>query len=189
MTEEDFNCLSNTIWCTRITRVHTERRLLGNGEFYQWVNVYYSCVTIIFSILSYINNDNNTGLLTIFMSISLLAVMLYLNPQKYFSQANAFRENYTEIQKLEYELKHLTVEDTNEIRRIETQYCELMGKIDNHSSFDYYSTMSDYSSHVNWKSKWLCVRNIYYLDIIWIYFLRGMILLVPIILYFWQVKV
>ena len=161
--------------------------MFNNGDFYQWINVYYSCATIIFSILSYIDKNDDLSLLTIFMSISLLAAMLYLNPQQYFTQASAFRENYTEIQKLEYALKHLTPQDTDFVKNIEMKYCELMASSNNHITFDYYCAVRDRSDDEG-KKRWPGIRNIYYLNVIWAYVIKVVLLMLPIVLYIWQVK-
>ena len=48
--------LSDQIWTTRISRVNAEKRLIDKESFFQAINIYYSCVTIIFSILALLNN-------------------------------------------------------------------------------------------------------------------------------------
>ena len=48
---EKYKDLSDQIWTTRISRVNAEKRLVNKEAFFQGINIYYSCVTIIFSIL------------------------------------------------------------------------------------------------------------------------------------------
>lgn len=109
MDKEIISRLSNQIWTTRISRVNAEKRLIAKENFFQWINIYYSCLTIIFSILSLYNKDDDLSLMTVFMTISLLVVILYLNGQKYLEHAREYRKNYTELQKLEFELNHVMV--------------------------------------------------------------------------------
>lgn len=90
--------LPDQIWTTRISRVNAEKRLIKKETFFQGINIYYSCLTIIFSILALINKDDRLSLMTVFMTISLLAAILYLNGQKYLEHAREYRRNYTELQ-------------------------------------------------------------------------------------------
>lgn len=103
MNKEDFLKFEQQVWATRVSRVNAEKRLIIKEKYFQAINIYYSCVTIIFSILSLIKHDDDLSLMTVFMSISLLIVILYLNSQKYLEHAREYRKNYTEIQKLEFE--------------------------------------------------------------------------------------
>ena len=54
----DIKRLKDQIWTTRVSRINAERRLINKEKFIQAINIYYSCVTIIFSILS-INNSKS----------------------------------------------------------------------------------------------------------------------------------
>ena len=108
---EKYKDLSDQIWTTRISRVNAEKRLINKEAFFQGINIYYSCVTIIFSILTLLNNNEKLSLMTVFMTISLLIVILYLNGQKYSEQAREYRKNYTELQKLEFELNNIDGDD------------------------------------------------------------------------------
>lgn len=130
--------LLERIWFTRTSRIHSEKRLMDKEDFYQFLNVYYSLITIILSILAYIWKCDTLSLLTIFMTISLLVAILYLNSQKYLEHAKEFRKNYTALQDLEFQLQHSSHQDTETIREIEKQYCCLLDSSNNHSSFDYY---------------------------------------------------
>lgn len=94
--------LSDQIWTTRISRVNAEKRLINKEAFFQGINIYYSCVTIIFSILTLLNKNEKLSLMTVFMTISLLIVILYLNGQKYLEHAREYRKNYTELQKFQF---------------------------------------------------------------------------------------
>ena len=54
---EKYKDLSDQIWTTRISRVNAEKRLINKEAFFQGINIYYSCVTIIFSILTLLNKN------------------------------------------------------------------------------------------------------------------------------------
>ena len=115
--------LANQIWTTRVSRVNAEKRLINKESFFQAINIYYSCLTIIFSILTLLNGNEKNGdeklsLLTVLMSISLLIVILYLNGQKYLEHAREYRKNYTELQRLEFDLEHVDENDQDVSYRI-----------------------------------------------------------------------
>ena len=95
MDKEKIKQLKDQIWTTRISRVNAEKRMVNKNGFIQGINIYYSCVTIMFSILSLINNDNKLGLVTTFMTIAVLIAVLYLNSLRYTEIAREYRKNYT----------------------------------------------------------------------------------------------
>ena len=70
--------------------------------------------------------------MTVFMTISLLIVILYLNGQKYSEQAREYRKNYTELQKLEFELNNIDGDDVDLIKNIYNRYCDLLDSSSNH---------------------------------------------------------
>lgn len=92
---EKYKDLSDQIWTTRISRVNAEKRLINKEAFFQGINIYYSCVTIIFSILTLLNKNEKLSLMTVFMTISLLIVILYLNGQKYLEHAREYSKRQT----------------------------------------------------------------------------------------------
>mgnify|MGYP000837631267 FL=1 len=62
---EKYKDLSDQIWTTRISRVNAEKRLINKEAFFQGINIYYSCVTIIFSILTLLNKNEKLSLMTV----------------------------------------------------------------------------------------------------------------------------
>ena len=148
----DIKRLKDQIWTTRVSRINAERRLINKEKFIQAINIYYSCVTIIFSILSINNDDNQLSLITTFMSICLLVTILYLNSQRYMEFARDFRTNYTSLQKLEMLLDN---EDNlpQRIEEIQMEYCNLMDSACNHIQYDYYCTVSQSSGDYR-KQRW-----------------------------------
>ncbi|ENZ31079.1 hypothetical protein HMPREF1084_03137 [Clostridium butyricum 60E.3] len=143
--------LKNQIWTTRISRINSERRMVNKENICQCINIYYSCVIIIYSIISYKKDDSKLSLLSMVMSICLLVCMLYLNSQKYMATAKEFRENYTKLQRLEFRLNHINENDVDELKKIEDEYCNLMNSADNHINYDYYCTV--YGSTGEYRNK------------------------------------
>ena len=179
---EKYENLPDQIWTTRISRVNAEKRLINKEAFFQGINIYYSCVTIIFSILSLLNSNEKLSLMTVFMTISLLIVILYLNGQKYLEHAREYRKNYTELQKLEFELKGIDIDDVESIKNIYNKYCDLLDSSSNHISFDYYETVHGSSGEYRDK-KWKFVRRRYYCNVAWRLLLKICVILLPVVLY------
>lgn len=150
----DVKALKDQIWTTRVSRINAERRLIKKEKFIHGINIYYSCVTIIFSILSVINEDNHLSLITTFMSICLLMTILHLNTERYLDHARDYRSNYTALQKLEMRLENETI-GLEEVEKIRLEYCGLLDSAWNHIPYDYYCTVfqssGDYRSN-RWKN-------------------------------------
>ena len=169
------------IWVTRISRINAEKRLIAKENFFQGINIYYSCVTIIFSVFSLLNKDDKLSLMTLLMTISLLIVILYLNGQKYLTHAREYRKNYTELHKLEMELEHVSEDDTQKFIEIEKSYCELLDTGENHISYDYYCTV--YGSTGEFREvHWKVVRFKYVWGTFWRIVIKFMIIVLPFLL-------
>lgn len=186
MNKEKVEQLKNQIWTTRISRANAEKRLIDKENFFQGINIYYSCVTIIFSILTlYYPDDKLTdklSLMTLFMTISLLIVILYLNSQKYLENAREYRKNYTAIHLLELQLGHLEAEQDAEIQAIEVKYCDLLDSSSNHTSYDYYCTV--YGSKGNYREElWKTVGWKYYWNFVWRILIKVILIILPILLF------
>ena len=181
MDKENFQNLKNQVWTTRVSRVNAEKRLVKKELFFQGINIYYSCVTIIFSILSLITENNILSLITVLMTISLLIVILYLNGQKYLERAREYRKNYTALQKLEFCLNHLNESQDKEICEIEKEYCDLLDSNSNHISYDYYCTVFGSSTEYK-KARWKNIRSKYYWGTFWRVIIKALIIALPIAL-------
>ena len=68
--DEERQKLEDQIWFTRVSRTKAENRLIEKEHFAQFINIYYSLVAIICSILSYHYNDTKMGLFTIIIKIN-----------------------------------------------------------------------------------------------------------------------
>ena len=175
--------LSDQIWITRISRVNAEKRLQHKDMFIQGINVYYSCVTILFSVLSYINKDEILSLLATFVTIFLLISILFLNSQQYSKTAKNYKDNYTELQKLEFKLKHVNIEESDKIVEIEKNYCDLMNTYSNHITYDYYRTIFNSNKTFKEKHNFKYISFMYFFGVLWRFILQVIIILLPILLY------
>lgn len=146
----DITSLRDQIWTTRVSRINAERRLIKKEKFIQGINIYYSCVTIIFSILSLIHGDNNLSLIPTLMSICLLVAISHLSAERYLDHARDYRSNYTALHKLEMRLDDETIAP-EEVKSIRLEYCDLLDSAWNHTTYDYYCTV--YQSSGEYRSK------------------------------------
>lgn len=182
MRKEELEHFKNQVWATRISRVNAEKRLINKESFFQGINIYYSCVTIIFSILSLYYQDDRLSLMTVFMTISLLIAILYMNGQKYLEHAREYRKNYTAIHELEFQIGHLNEEDEDELKNIEKKYCELLDSSSNHITYDYYYTV--YRSNLDYKEKrWKNIRWRFYFGVLWRSVIKIVLIILPVFLY------
>ena len=118
MGEEEFRKFKEAIWITRISRIHSEKRLLEKENFCRILNVYYSFLTIVLSILSFVKKDDLLCLSAIFMSIFLLVAILYLDSQKLYERAKNYRNNYSSLYSLELRLQHMSHADSEGLQTV-----------------------------------------------------------------------
>lgn len=184
MDNKNVDKFKNKVWITRISRINAEKRLQQKEAFIQAINIYYSCLTTIFSIMSYINSDDNLSIITIYMTISLLISIMYLNSQKYGEKAQQFRENYIALHKLQFQLDH--IEQFDELVRIENEYCDLLNNYNNHITFDYYCTLKGSEKSFQEEKNWNKLKWKYYWGIIWRTMIKIAIIILPFLLYFFK---
>lgn len=187
---EKIDSLKDQIWTTRVSRINAEKRLQQKEAFIQALNIYYSCITIIFSIMSYINKDDKLSVITIYMTVSLLVAIMYLNSQKYGEKAQLYRENYTALHELEFKLDNLTnfdeTEKFNKTVEIETEYCKLLNYYNNHITFDYYCTLKGSNPLFQEKKSWNKVKGKYYWGIFWRTVIKVLMIILPFVLFIFR---
>ena len=177
----DVKQLRDTIWITRVSRVNAEKRLLNKDSFIQGINIYYSCVTILFSILTLFNDNDKLSLITVFMTVSLLVTILYFNSLKYTDQARDFRTNYTQLYKLELELDENDVSEER-LSKIKSEYCDLLNSSFNHITYDYYCTVNSANEDFK-KTRWHKIRFNYWVNLTWRIVVKIFVIILPILLY------
>lgn len=180
MDKEEISQLQNQIWTTRISRVNAEMRLKSKESFIQAMNIYYSCCTVCLSICLLIKQNPVVSFLSVIMTIALMVSLLYFKSLRYTEQALAYRKTYTDLQRLELRLNHVT--ELEEILDIEKTYCDLMRQDENHIPFDYYTTLSQSRGKYrdeHWRG--LVVVK-YYWEIFWRLIVKLFLALLPILL-------
>ena len=86
------------------------------------------------------------------------------------------------MQKLEFDLKCISDDDIESIKKIYTKYCDLLDSSSNHISFDYYETVHGSSGEYR-ENRWKNVRFLYYWNVIWRLLLKVCVVILPIVLY------
>ena len=105
-----------------------------------------------------------------------------MNGQKYLEHAREYRKNYTELQRLEFDLEHVDENDQESIRKIYMKYCDLLDSSSNHISYDYYATVHGSSGEYHEK-RWHSVCRKYYWNVFWRFLLKSCIIILPLALY------
>lgn len=185
MSEEDLKKLKETIWITRLSRIHSEKRLLEIENFCRFLNVYYSFLTIVLSILAFLNKDETSSLLAIIMSILLLVAILYLDSQKCYVRARNFRKNYTSLYRLELQLKHISCTEKDNILAVEKKYCDLIDSNSNHTTFDYYCALADSNGEYKESHFTGLIPLKYYWGIFWRHMLKVLFVILPVFFIFY----
>lgn len=152
---EKIEKLKNQIWITRVSRTNAEKRLLRNDSFIQGINIYYSIITVIISICLLVWPSKTFNVLSLTMTVALLIVIMFFKSLRYPERANTFKQNYTQMQMLEFDLDHCQEKD---IQDIEKRYNQLIAQGENHKSCDYYRTLVESNeeykknrTELNWK--------------------------------------
>lgn len=108
---------------------------------------------------------------------------MIFHSQKYLEHAREYRKNYTQIQELEFRLKHINENEIEVINEIETKYCALLDSSSNHSTYDYYWTI--YTSNNDYKmKKWKSIEWRFKVNVIWRFIAKFLLIILPLIIYF-----
>ncbi len=173
--KEDREKLADQIWFTRTSRIKAEERLIKKEQFTQFVNIYYSLVAIICSIISYHYGDSKMSLFTIIITVSLMVSILYLNGQSYLKQARDYRTNYTYLHHLSMKVK----DNQNDLSDIQKEYCELLNSSSNHIEYDYLKALSNSDYSYKRKKGWKTKKYLYYWNCFWRLLIKVIVLVVP----------
>lgn len=180
ITENQIAELGNQIWCTRISRINAEKRLINKENFIQAMNIYYSCFTVIVSIVTLKYSNDAINILNVCMTISLMISLLYFKSMKYSDCAINFRKNYTELHRLEMRLKHIT--DISQLQEIEEKYCSLLNSSENHITHDYLTTIRNSKASFK-QSRWTIESELkYWVGVIWRIFVKLLCILLPLLI-------
>lgn len=175
---EERKQLEDQIWFTRISRTKAEKRLIDKEAFIQAINIYYSLISIICSIISFAYGDEKMGLFTIIITIGLLVSILYLNGQRYGDSARDYRKNYTELQQLEMKLKNPNAD----LEGIRERYCQLLNTTSNHIEFDYWRAVENASKEYKNKKDWDGIKKRLFWGKAWRLGVKIIVIILPIII-------
>lgn len=126
--------LEQNIWITRKCRINASERLLKTAEFIERLNVWYSIVVIILSLISVVTQDDQLSLISLICSIALTVSLFYANAKGFRDRSLALKQNYIELQLLLDEL--MCTSDTDVITNISRKYADLLKNSENHLQAD-----------------------------------------------------
>lgn len=130
--------LSDKVWVTRKTRIHTEERLLAYSNISQVLMIWYSLVLVYLSILNLQTNDLRLNQLSAFASIVVLVLSVQITAQKFTERSIAMRNCYIKLDELYSKVKRAEQADDREmLQHLESEYTGLLINIENHSEYDY----------------------------------------------------
>lgn len=127
---------------TRLNRINASNRLLKREKFVQSINIYYSCIAAVVTVLSLLYPEQSYGIASAVLTIILAISIVYLNAQKYGSRAQQLQMNYLSLNRLEFEIdiaieKH-ELEKTHELQE---KYVDLLQTSENHEDQDFRLTL------------------------------------------------
>ena len=130
--------LSDNLWITRKTRIYSEIRLERNSKISKFIITLYSFYLIVFSIWNLIHNNPQISELLVFSSIGIAMASISLSAQRYSNRAMDMRNCYIRLLELYNDAKRAEASNNDKlIRKIESQYAQILGSIENHSEIDY----------------------------------------------------
>lgn len=179
--------LEKNIWITRKCRINASERLLSHAKFIETLNVYYSILIILVSLISCIEKDDTLSTISLALSIGLTISIIYANATSYRERAAELKQNYIELQLLLDRLSFIKDDEKEETLAIGQKYGEMLKATENHLPFDWLC------AKFNDKENMSCSEKIFYgWHMFCRYLCRTVLILLPIaaiILYFiWRDK-
>lgn len=179
--KEEWRSLENTVWKTRTARIHSEKRCINLATFYQTINLYYTCIVIILSMLNYANFidvyiKEKLTLLSLIMSVCLMLVILRLNPEHYRELANKYKSNHIALQDLWYEV--VDASQTGNILEYQKKYTSILSLCPNHTEQDYREGI--YDNRYNDEITWQRCTSAYYINLVRTKILQILWILLPV---------
>lgn len=150
------------------------RCLVNNNKAIIFLNVY-SAALIIISILSMFFLNEIDSLISIILSIFIMAISIILAFMDFKEQANQYKISYLELMKLEEDLSNLEIKykDSSyektfeEFKEIKKKYIKILQMTPNHKEIDYQKSLKDTSNcKISINSKDIIFNLIYYLLLI-----------------------
>lgn len=127
---------------TRLNRIQASNRLLETEHFVQHINIYYSCVASVITVLSLKYPDKSYGVASAIMTVALAISIVYLNAQKYGSRAQQLQMNYLALHQLRFDIENaISDKSIGELKDLQDNYVHLLQTSENHIGQDYRRTL------------------------------------------------
>ena len=184
--KEKFDKLSDDIWVTRKCRIIASERLNENENFCRFISIYYSIMTTILTIINMSSIESkNIDIVILIVSIAVTNFLLYLDTQNYKERYLALKKNYLDLDKLQIKIKSLDkTEDLKIYNEIALEYNNLLREVENHKEYDYIKLAletTELKKKISWKKK-----VTYYLKFIFVWLIKIIVVLLPIIYVLYQ---
>ena len=138
----DLEKLRKEVEFTRKNRINASTRLLNKERFVQSINIYYSCVAAIVTVLSLIFPERSFGIASAVLTVILAISIVYLNAQKYGERAQQLKTNYISLQQLIFDIENdQRIGNISEMKKFTDRYIELLQTSENHISYDHQKTL------------------------------------------------
>jgi len=144
--------LSDNIWWTRKSRIHTEKRLLKNAFHAQVILLWYSIFSV-FVAVYYLNfniDSQYSGVAWVVFSVLVLVMSVFINGLGFKERAALVKESYETLN----QLYHDALLDKADIQSLNENYKQILSVCENHTDRDYTSALcTEYLNHPNPKNK------------------------------------
>lgn len=135
--------LERVVDFTRRARMEASDRLISSERFIQNINIYYSCFTVILSILCLFDNNIVLTIISTILTSILAISIVFLNAQHYGERAQQFHDNFLELYQLLFEIRTaIRKKDYEKTPKLEVRYIELLKSIENHTQQDFLQILS-----------------------------------------------
>lgn len=135
--------LERVVDFTRRARMEASDRLISSERFIQNINIYYSCFTVILSILCLLDNSPTLTIMSTILTSILAISIVFLNAQHYGERAQQFHDNFLELYQLLFDVRAaIRSEEYTHTHDLEVRYIELLKSIENHTQQDFLQILS-----------------------------------------------
>lgn len=134
------NYLPDLIEKTRKSHIEAEKRLLRYDKLSKQANVYYACLTVLLSLLSFcFPQCQLIAFLAIGISVTLTIIAVFASMQNFGSRAIDMKYSYLSLQELWFDFDNELQNETLEERadRLGREYVHILQRTENHTEKDY----------------------------------------------------
>lgn len=167
------------IYDTRKCRIEAEKRVRRKEMFFSFINIYYSALVIIFSIvaLTVASDSTELNIKLICVSIATFSITVFNSSKNYKELIFLYRSNYLELESL-----YRRTKTDIELAEINKKYEVILSRCPNHEDCDYYSYSKNRDKeNCNFLMK-LGRHRKYYLNVLVECAIRVLMIILPFIL-------